>query len=141
MPWEAMITKDADAMSGMRFRMMKADRAFLDGLKKYKNKGIAEGRKHKRYREVVQPCVLHSCEGWSWNKEMVDSLHGRESRNLDLMRSRKWIKRGQGLDWFRANQIRMARKRFAEGGGESIEWLMLQLVWGYEEKIFDKEGD
>ena len=35
MPWRAMITKDADAMSGMRFRMMKAERAFLDGLKTF----------------------------------------------------------------------------------------------------------
>ena len=46
-------------------------------IKFYKNKGIADGRKHKRYREVVQPCIVDSCEGWSWNKEMVDSLHGR----------------------------------------------------------------
>ena len=44
----------------------------------YKNKGIAEGRKHKRYREVVQPCVLHSCERWSKNREMFDTLHGWE---------------------------------------------------------------
>ena len=33
----------------------------------------------------------------------------------------------------------MARKRFAEGGGESVEWLMLQRIWGYEEKIFDEK--
>ena len=67
--------------------MMKANRAFWRDIKFYKNKGIAEGRKHKRYREMVQPCILHSCEGWSRNKEMVDSLHGWESRNLDLMSS------------------------------------------------------
>ena len=106
-----MITKEADSMSAMRFRMMKADRAFwMENF--FKNKGVAEGRKHKRFREVVQPCILHSCEGWNWNKEMVDSLDGWESRNLDLMRSRKWIKRGLSLEWFRASQVRMARKSF-----------------------------
>ena len=50
---------------------------------------------------------------------MVDSLRG-ESGNLTS--SRKWIKRGLSLEWFRASQIRMARKRFAEGGGECSEW-------------------
>ena len=84
-----MITREADSMSAMRSRMMKANRAFWCDIKFYKNKGIAEGRKHKRYREVVQPCILHSCEGWSWNKEIFDSLHGWESRNLDLMSLRK----------------------------------------------------
>ena len=124
-----MITKDADSMSAKRFRMMKADRAFWMETKFYKNKGIAEGREHKRYREVVQPCTLHSCTGWSWNKEMVGSFHGWERRNLDLMSSRKWIKRGLSSEWFRTNHIRMARKRFAEGGSESVEWLMLQQIW------------
>ena len=33
----------------------------------------------------------------------------------------------------------MARKRYAEGGGECIEWLMLQRIWGCKENIFDKE--
>ena len=47
------------------FNMMM--RAFWMVIKLYKNKGIAEGRKHKRYREVVQPCIHNSCEGWSWN--------------------------------------------------------------------------
>ena len=86
-----MIAREADSMSAMRSRMMKANRAFWCDIKKfYKNKGIAEGRKHKRYREVVQPCILDSCEGWSWNKEMVDSFHGWASRNLDLISSKKW---------------------------------------------------
>ena len=106
-------------------------------IKSYKSRGIAEGRKHK---EVVQPCVLHSCEGWSWNKEMVDSSHGWESRNLDLMSSRKWIKRGLSLEWFRATQIRMARKRFAEGCGESVEWLMLQRIWAIRRKSSTRIG-
>ena len=98
-----------------------------------------EELRRRGYREVVQPCFLHSCEGWSWNKEMLDALHGWESRNLDLMSSRKWIKRGLILEWFRANQIRMTRKRFAGRGGECIEWLMLQRIWPYKEKIFDKK--
>ena len=88
----------------------------------------------------MQPCILHSCEAWSLNKETVGSLHGWESRNLHLMSSRKWIKRGLFLEWFRANQIRMARKRFAEGGGESVEWLMPQRIWGFWEKIFHEKS-
>ena len=43
------------------------------------------------------------------------------------------------MEWFRANQIRVARTRFAERGGECIEWLMLQRIWVYNEKIFDKK--
>ena len=70
---------------------------------------------------------------------MVDALHGWESRNLDLMSSRKWIKRGLSLEWFRANQITMARKRFVEGGGECIEWPVLQRIWVCKGKIFDKK--
>ena len=109
--------------------MRKADKALWMDMKFYKNHGIAEGRKHKSYRAVVQPCLLHSCAGWSWNDEMVDALRGWESRNLDLMRSRKWVERGLSLQWFRANQIRKATKMFAERGGQSIEWLVLQRIW------------
>ena len=72
----ALITKEADTMSAMKFQMNKADKALWIDTKFYKNKGLAERRKHKRYREVVQSCILHSCESWSWNKEMVDALHG-----------------------------------------------------------------
>ena len=105
----------------------------------YKNEGIAEGRKHERYREVVQSCILHSCESWSWNKDMVDTLHGWESRNLDLMTSRRWAQTELRLEWFRADQIRKARRRFAEGGRENIEYLVLQRIWSYKEKMFDKK--
>ena len=70
---------------------------------------------------------------------MVDALHVRESRNLDLMSSRKWIKRGLIMEWFRANQIRMARKRFAERGGECIEWLLVHRIRPYKKKLFDKK--
>ena len=70
---------------------------------------------------------------------MVDTLHGWESRNLDLMSSRRWAQTGLSLEWFRANQIRKARRRFVEGGGEHIEYLVLQQIWSYKEKIFDKK--
>ena len=70
---------------------------------------------------------------------MVDTLHGWESRNLDLMSSRRWAQMGLSLEWFRANQIRKARQRFAEGGRENIEYLVLQRIWSYEVKIFDKK--
>ena len=64
----ALITKEADSMSSMKFPMNKADKALWMDLEFCKNKGIAEGRKHKRYREVVQSCIRHSSESWSWNK-------------------------------------------------------------------------
>ena len=70
---------------------------------------------------------------------MVDTLHGWESRNLDLMRSRRWAQTGLSLEWFRANQIRKARKRFADGGGENTEHAVLQRIWSYKEKIFDQK--
>ena len=47
-----------------------------------------------------------------------DTLHGWESRNLDLMSSRMWAQTELSLEWFRANQIRKARQRFV-GGGEN----------------------
>ena len=71
---EAMITKEADSMSAMRFRIMQPNRAFWIEIKFNKSKGFAEGRKHKIHREVVKLCILHSCEGLSWNKEMVARL-------------------------------------------------------------------
>ena len=99
----AMITQEVDSMSAVRLRMRKADKALWMDMKFYQNNGIPEGRKRKRYRDVVQSCLLHSCESWSWNKEMVDALHGWESRKLDVMSTRKLVKRGLNLEWFRAN--------------------------------------
>ena len=130
-------TKEADSMSSMKFRMNKADKALWMDMKFYKNKGIAEGRKHKRYREVVQSCIRHSSESWSWNLEMVDVLHGWESRNLDLTSSRRWVQQEMSLEWYRANQIRRARQRFVEEGGGNIEYLVLKRIWSYKEKILD----
>ena len=43
------------------------------------------------------------------------------------------------MEWFRANQIRKTRQRFVEGGRENIEDLVLQRIWSYKEKIFDKK--
>ena len=75
-------------------------------MKFYKKIGIAEGRKHRRYREVVQPCLLHSCESWSWNKEMIDALHGGESKNLDLMSARVLDPRNQEeKSWCSAHRL------------------------------------
>ena len=67
---------------------------------------------------------------------MVDTLHGWESRNLDLMSSRRWGQKSLSVEWFRANQIRNARRRFVEGGGENIEYLLLKLMWVNKKKIF-----
>ena len=57
----ALISKEADSMSALKFRMNKADKALWMDMKLFSNTGIAEGRKHKRYREMVQSCILHSC--------------------------------------------------------------------------------
>ena len=62
---EALITSEADSMSALRLRMGQADKALWADMKFYKNKGISEGKKHGRYRVVVQACILHSCEGWN----------------------------------------------------------------------------
>ena len=82
---KALIKKEADSMSVMRFRMNKANKAIGMDMKFHRIRGIADGRRHRSYREVEPSCILHSCESWSWDKEMFDALHGWESRNLDLM--------------------------------------------------------
>ena len=48
--------------------------------------------------------------------------------NLDIMSSSRWAQTGLSLECFRANQIRKARQRFAEGGGENIEYLVVQRI-------------
>ena len=56
----ALITKEADPVSARRLRMNKVDKAMWMDIKFHKNKGIAEGRKHSKYKEVVQwsmPCT------------------------------------------------------------------------------------
>ena len=58
---------------------------------------------------------------------------------MDLMSSRRWAQMGLSLEWLRVNQIRQARKRFADRGGQNIEYLVLQRIWSYKEKIFDKK--
>ena len=90
---EALISKEAESISAMRFQMKKQGKAMWMDMKFYKNRRIAEGREHKRYRGIVQSCLLYSCESWSWNKEMVDALHGWARRNLDLMSSRRWAQK------------------------------------------------
>ena len=78
---DALITSEADSMSALRFRMCKADEALWFDMT---CQGISEGRKHGRYRAVVQACILHSCESWSWTKELADTIDGWESRNLEI---------------------------------------------------------
>ena len=127
----ALITKEADSMSAMKFRMIKTDKAdkamWLDA-KFYQNNGIAEGRKHRRYREVVQSCLLHSCESWSWKKEMIDALHGWESRNLDMMSSKRWAQ----MDW--VSQPRHAEERSAGLSSPSTR----QRCWVYFKNGFKR---
>ena len=84
--WERSSQKAADSMSTMKFRMVNADKAFCMDLKFPENRGIAEGRKHKGYREVVQAYILHSCQCLSCNNYMFDAHHGWKSKNLDCMK-------------------------------------------------------
>ena len=55
----ALITKEADSTSAMKFRMGKADKSLWMSMKFSKNKGIAEGRKHKK-RQINGASVLSS---------------------------------------------------------------------------------
>ena len=54
----------------------------VDGHEILQEQGNAEGRKNKRYREVVQSCILHSCGSWSWNKEMVHAFSWMRKQEL-----------------------------------------------------------
>ena len=64
----------------------------------------------------------------------MDILHGWESTDsLEIMSSRR---KGLSLEWFLANQIRIVRILLTEA--ENIEYLVLQRIWSYKEKIFDK---
>ena len=119
--------------------MKKQGKAMWMDMIFYKNRRIAEEREHKRYRGIVQSCLLHSCESWSWNKEMVDALHGWARRNLDLMSSRRWAQKRLSLEWFRAHQIKGATQRFNERGRKNIGCLVLQRNWNYKKRIFDKK--
>ena len=64
----ALITSEADPLSAMRHKMCQADRVMRMDMAFYQNKGIFEKRKHTRHAVVVQSCLLHSSESWSWTK-------------------------------------------------------------------------
>ena len=93
----ALNTKEAVSMGAMKNRLNKVDKANWTDMKFYKNNAIAGRRKHKRFREVVQSCILHSSESWSWSKEMVHALHGWESWNLDHIEVKKMGTKGDEL--------------------------------------------
>ena len=44
----ALISKEADSMSALKFRTNKSDKALWMDIKFYKNQGIAAGRKHNK---------------------------------------------------------------------------------------------
>ena len=70
--------------------MNKATTAMRTEMYFYKNPGLLERKKHERYKQVVQACLLHMSETWSWTKELVDTPDGFESRSLAMMGRRKW---------------------------------------------------
>ena len=77
---------------------------------------------------VVQACMLHSGEGWTWTKELIDTFPGWESQNLEILGARNWKSKGISSKLFRTSQIRMARKRFAKDGGEGIQYLLVLRI-------------
>ena len=106
----ALTSKEADSMSALKFRMNKADKAMWMDMKLYKNKELLKERNTKGTERWYNRAFFTHRESLSWNKEMVDTLHGWESRNLDLMSSRRWAQTGLSLECFWANQIRKAKK-------------------------------
>ena len=69
----ALITKKAESMSAMKFRMNKADKAdkamWVD-MKFYQNRGIAEGKKTQKIR--INCAVVHSSLMWKLELEQKD---------------------------------------------------------------------
>ena len=84
----ALITKEADSMSAMRFRINTADKAMWKGYQILQEQGDCGGKQTRYIQE--SGAVVHSS---SWNKEMVDALHEWASKNLDLVRSRRWAQK------------------------------------------------
>ena len=72
----ALIASEAEPLSAMRHRMCQADRVMRMDMAFYQNEGMSERRKQTRHAEVVQSCLLHSSESWSWTEELVDAVHG-----------------------------------------------------------------
>ena len=74
---------------------------------------------------------------------MVDTWHGWESRNLDLMSSRRWaqLERGLSLEWFWANQVRKARQRFVEGRGENIQYFRILELQGEDIRQEEEQNE
>ena len=85
---EALISAEADSMSALGFRMSQADKSMWADIELYKNKGSLDKRRYRMSRAVVQACIHHPSEGWSWTKELVDTLHGWESQNIEIIGAR-----------------------------------------------------
>ena len=124
----ALITEAADSMSAMKYRMNEADKALWMDMKFHILNGIAEGKKHKRFREVQKiqrggPIVHSSFMG----KLELDTKKwwilcmARRAGIWNFMSSRKWAQTGLSLEWCWANLIRKARQRFVERGVENID--------------------
>ena len=69
--------------SSMKFRMCAADRAFRSAPRFHNNRGLPD-----RDRQVVHACLLHT--GDTWTKDLVDALHGWESRCVEMIGTRRW---------------------------------------------------
>ena len=80
-------------MSAMRLRMNKAC-APLRADVPFLIKAQGHSRKtHGSYRQVVQACLLHTVETWSWTKGQADTLRGFEGRFPESVEARKVVGR------------------------------------------------
>ena len=99
----------------------------------YKHIGFCDGREHGRDRAVVLACILHSCEGWSWTEELVDTVHRWESRSLEIIRAWSWITFGWQERDLRIVEVRKSNTFSCSefGDMQSERWTtrgMVQLI-------------
>ena len=80
--------------------MRKADKALwmdIEILQK-KQRNCRREEAQKVERSGGRLAFFTHVVAWSWNKEMVDALHGWESSHWDIMSSRKRVRRGLNLE-------------------------------------------
>ena len=90
-----------------------------------KTAGILERRIHERYKQFVQASLLHASKTVEL---LADTLHGFESRCLEMTGAMKWKIDKVPLEIHRQTQIRRARLSFA-GGTSAEAHLELRQMW------------
>ena len=72
--------------------------------------------------------------GWSWTKEMIDTIHGWERRNFEVIGARNWETRD--LAWSFMVPIRIVRqgRGFSVYGGVEMEFIFFGRLWKFTRK-------